>query len=115
MSASESAEAAALRVAEIIGCEQAIEYAAAMPDNDHPGITWSIFGLPASGEIAVLVRAGTLVLGMVAPSTLLVPTMSERIFGIDISDERLAERLSDELWAEHSARLISAALQHRGH
>jgi hypothetical protein len=41
--------------------------------------------------------------------------MEERVYGIDVSDQILANELSEALWAEQSERLIAAALRRRGH
>ena len=104
-----SPEAVASRIAQAIAQGRGIEYGSEMPDKEYPGISWSIFGLPETNEIAVTVRAGNLRLGMIAPSTLIHPAMVDRIFGIDVSDQQLAHSLSDQLWAAHSALLIAQA------
>lgn len=81
------------------------------PDNQYPQVTWQIFGLIDSNEIAVIARCGDLRLAAIDQSGLLIPPMVDRKFGIDVIDEQLAMQLSDRLWSEHSEQLISKATQ----
>jgi len=53
-------------------------------------------------------------LGEAEQSSLLVPAMEERVFGIDVVDQQLANNLSDQLWTEQSPRLIEAIHRSRG-
>jgi hypothetical protein len=114
MTTLDSAQETAQQVIEAIVIGQVIAYASGMADKEYPEISWAIFGLPITGEIAVLARVGDLRLGRAAPSPLLIPKMSERVFGIDLADHDLAMQLSGELWEELSPRLIAAALRQRG-
>lgn len=70
-------------------------------------------GLPGTNEIVVMAAVGTLKLGMAHPSILAWPAMIDRIFGIDVDDQRLALWLSEQLWNAHSDRLIAEALRLR--
>ena len=114
MTCREPPEAVSLRVAGEIADGAAIEYASEMPDNEHSDVIWSIYGLPKTGEIAVLARAGELRLGKAGRSHLLHPAMADRVFGIDIADVALAHQLSHQLWAEQSNRLIAEAAKSQG-
>ena len=109
MSLPEAAEAVAQRVVEAIANGRAIPYASGIQDKENPNVTWSIVGLPDTHEIAVVARVGELRLGRAEPSSLYVPAMEERVFGIDVADQQLANRLSEGLWTEQSGRLIDAA------
>lgn len=115
MTIPESPEEVARRVVDAIAQGNVIDYLAGTTDKEYPEVMWAIFGLPLTREIAVVARVGDLHLAKAAPSTLLLPAMEERVFGIDVSDQILANELSDALWAEHSERLVAAALRRRGH
>ncbi len=115
MTTPESPEEVASRVIEALVHGQVIDYVNGTTDKEYPEVMWAIFGLPLTGEIAVVARVGDLRLGKAAPSTLLVPHMEERVYGIDVSDQMLANELSEALWAEQAERLIAAALRRRGH
>ncbi len=115
MTCPESPEEVASRVIEALVHGQAIDYVNGTTDKEYPEVMWAVFGLPLTREIVVIARVGDLRLGKAAASTLLVPPMEERVYGIDVSDQILANELSDTLWAEQSERLIAAALRRRGH
>lgn len=115
MTIPESTEQTAIRVLDALAAGTAIPYATAMLDKQYPEIQWAILGLPDRNEIAVVAQIGDLRLGKARASTLLFPAMHDRIFGIDMSDQVLAARLADELWAAYSERLITAVLRRRGH
>ena len=107
-------EATAQRVEEALEQGAAIQFAEGMTDRFFAEITWSIVGLPQTNEIVVIVKVGDLQLALADQSPLLVPSMAERLFGLDISDQRLAERLSEMLWQAHSAHLLAKVQEIRG-
>lgn len=102
-----------MRVGSALIGEAAINYGSGFTDKEYPEIVWSMWGLPATNEIAVIAEVGSLKLGMARVSGLLEPAMIDRIFGIDVNDQRLALWLSKELWDAHSERLIAEALRVR--
>lgn len=106
----ESPEQVAVRVSAALIGEAAIDYGSGFTDNDYPEIVWSMCGLPETNEIAVIAEVGNLKLGMAHVSSLVWPAMADRIFGIDVDDQRLALWLSNELWEAQSDRLIAEAL-----
>ena len=107
-------EEVARRVLAAKASSQVIEYLRGSPDKEYPEVLWDIFGLSETGEIAVLARVQGFYVGKAAVSGLLVPPMHDRVFGIDVDDQMLANELSETLWADCSARLIEAALRQRG-
>jgi hypothetical protein len=97
------------RVDAALLAKQAIEFSEPMPDDEHPEILWTIFGLIETNEIAVVTRCGSARVGVCSPSPLFHPGMADRIFGIDVSDMALARELSDTLWLHHGQTLVAAA------
>lgn len=89
--------------------KRAIPYGVDMPDKEMPQVLWSQYGLIDTNEIAVIVRCGTEVHALKAPSELIHPSMADRIFGIDSIDAELSGRLADELWSKFSGPLKAAA------
>jgi hypothetical protein len=114
MSALDAARSAADRLSEAVAKGNAIAYLKDSSDKEHPELRWSIYGLPRTGEIAVLVAIADLSLAMTGASPLLVPAMEDRIFGIDVADQQLADELSDTLWSQHADVLIAAVHRLRG-
>ena len=109
----ETAEQVALRASAALESRSAIDYGSSFADKQYPEIVWSMCGLPSTNEIAVIATVGDLRFGMAHRSVLEWPAMIDRIFGIDVDDQRLALWLSEQLWASHSEQLIAAALQIR--
>jgi hypothetical protein len=109
MSSMESARTAALRLAEAIARGEVIAYLEDSGDKEYPDLRWSIYGLPRTGEIAVRVSIGDLTLAIAEASPLQLPAMEDRIFGIDVVDQQLANELSETLWTSHADVLIAAA------
>ncbi|WP_295683821.1 hypothetical protein [Nevskia ramosa] len=109
----ESPEEVAVRVSIALSGEAASDYGSGFIDKEYPEIVWSMYGLPDTNEIAVIAEVGSLQLGMAHVSALLWPAMIDRVFGIDVDDQRLALRLSKELWDAHSERFVAEALRVR--
>lgn len=109
----ESPEEAAVRVSAALIGGTAINYGSGFTDKEYPEIVWSIRGLPDTNEIAVIIEVGSLKPGMAHASGLLWPAMIDRIFGIDVDDQRLALWPSKEMWDVHSDLLVAAALRVR--
>ena len=109
----ETAEQVAVRVIVARSAMSAIVYGSGFADKEYPEIVWSICGLPVTNEIVVLAEVGGLKLGKAHQSSLAWPAMVDRIFGIDVDDQRLALWLSAQLWASTSDQLIGEALRIR--
>ena len=109
----ESPEKVAARAHTARADKSAIDYGSGFTDKEYPEIVWCMCGLPATNEIVVTAAVGILELGMAHRSSLLWPAMIDRIFGIDADDQRLAFRLSEQLWNAHSERLVAEALRVR--
>lgn len=110
---SESPERTAERINTALISKVTIDYGSGFADKEYPEIVWSTYGLPETNEISVVAEVGNLELGIAHVSGLAWPAMVDRQFGIDVSDQQLAFRLSDELWDAHSERLITEALRIR--
>jgi len=109
----ESPEQIAARVSAALLSEAAIDYGSGLTDKEYPEIVWSMYGLPSTNEVAVIAKVGSLELGLAHVSSLVWPAMADRIFGIDIDDQRLALWLSKELWDAQSDRLAAEAVRVR--
>lgn len=110
----ETPEEVVTRVQAALAGQSVIDYGSGYTDKEYPEIVWSMWGLPDTNEMAVIAAVGTLELGMAHRSILEWPAMVDRIFGIDVDDQRLAFWLSEQLWNAHSDRLIAEALRIRG-
>lgn len=108
----ESPDQAAVRFLEAAASHRAIHYGS-LPDKELPEIQWSVFGLPASNEIAVIASVGALRVGIAQTSDLVHSAMEDRIYGLHVIDGQLAHFLSETLWDAHSHRLIDEAINVR--
>jgi len=100
----ETAEQIAVRVIVARSDMSAIDYGAGFADKEYPEIVWSICGLPETNEIVVIAivviaEVGRLKLGKAHQTSLAWPAMVDRIFRIDVDDQKLALRLSAQLLA----------------
>jgi hypothetical protein len=109
----ESPEQVAKRAQVALETQAAIDYGSGFTDKEYPEIAWSMCGLPETNEIVIIAAVGAIQLGMAHLSGLAWPAMIDRIFGIDIDDQRLALWLSEQLWNAHSNQLIAEALRLR--
>ena len=87
----------------------AIRFHDGFADKDVPEVSWSTYGLIETNEVGVIVQCGRLCFGALAHSSLVHPAMADRLFGIDVADEQLALKLSEELWAAFSSELTEEA------
>lgn len=76
-------------------------------DKDYPEIKWSIYGVPKTNEIVVKVEANDLAFYIAGESNLYSPHMSNRIFGLDVADQELADDLSNQLWDSKKTDLLA--------
>jgi hypothetical protein len=77
-----------------------------VPDREYPYVVWSIWGAITTNELFVRVGNGQLSFVESAKSGLIAPTMGDRIFGMDVSDEREADELVNRMWETHKSELI---------
>ncbi|WP_421793237.1 hypothetical protein [Hydrocarboniphaga effusa] len=101
------------RVAKARNTMSAIDYGSGFSDKEYPEIIWSMCGLTKTSEIVVMAEVGDLKIGKAHRSGLSYPHMVDRIFGIDIDDQRLALWLSSQLWDSNANQLITEALRVR--
>lgn len=98
------------RLHAIVESGNVIEFFSA-PDNEYPGICWTVFGSIDTNEVIVRASVADRSFYHSSPSPLVFPTMADRRFGIDVADQQLASHLSTELWQQHGdllARLAGA-------
>lgn len=88
------------RLADMVNGNGVIRFYENCPDNEYPNIFWSAYGDPMTGVVIVSAKKGSLAYYNSASSWLLIPPMADRIFGIDVLDEALAQKLGVELWAK---------------
>jgi hypothetical protein len=98
-----SAEA---QLAKLLQTNGYIVYHDRIPDREFPHVKCSIFGALKTNELFVRVENGKLAYVAVAPSPLDFPVMADRVFGLDVLDEKVAFGLADQLWEQHKADLI---------
>ncbi len=110
----DESQAVIAKIDDAVARGRAIKFCEQTPDNQFPEISWQIFGLIETNEVAVVARCGELRLAVSRESGLLYPAMADRMFGIDVADQELAMQLSDELWARESEKLMSEVNRVRG-
>jgi hypothetical protein len=93
------------RLALLIDQGRCISYAENV-DKKYAHIKWFIYGCPETNEIIVKVQSNKAVFYDSVPSEVVYPPMRDRVFGIDVTDEVLASKLSDKMWKQHKAELL---------
>jgi hypothetical protein len=88
-----------------------IPYYEDQPDTEFPRVKYSVYGVPKTNELFVQVSNGTLTFVDVVKSALIWPAMGDRVFGIDVDDDRLAKRLADQMWEKHRSTLVAQRLE----
>ncbi len=85
-----------------------IPYVEDAKDVDYPDIRWSVSGNTETNQlhIKVLNASTSLEFEDVIDSPVVVPHMSERIFGIDIRDNTVARQHSDKMWEKYKDKLL---------
>lgn len=92
------------RLEALIQAPETIEYLDTN-DKEFPEIRWTVFGAPATNEIIVRAQVREKTYYASAPSQLAYPLMEDRIFGIDVSDNHLAQALSNQMWEQHGEEM----------
>ncbi|WP_043765390.1 hypothetical protein [Algiphilus aromaticivorans] len=92
---------------------EVIPQAESCPDKQVPEVTWDQYGVVPTDEVAVVARCGPARFFAKAQSYLLVPPMADRIFGLDVDDQRLGHELAEYLWGQYGAELMAAAERQR--
>lgn len=103
------------RITEIIKAGKAIPFKIDIPDIEYAEIRWSLYGLIDTNEIAVLATCGNKSFAASAVSKLTVPVMADRIWGMDVLDQMLADELGNKLWESHSNKLLQEVDRIRKH
>ncbi len=85
-------------------CDDLIPYMENIEDKDEPRLCWSVFGYPEKNEILVALTGDSVTLIGAKTSSVAFPPMKDRVFGIDVADDALAERMSLELYSVYKRR-----------
>ncbi len=85
----------------IKAAQQLIPYMEDVEDAEDLQVRWSIYGNPKTNEVLVRLAGEKATLIGAKPTEVLYPAMADRIFGIDIADEHLAESMSLEMYAKY--------------
>lgn len=93
------------RLHAIIESKQVLEFFSAA-DKKHGDIQWTVFGAIDTNEVIVRATVNGRHFYRAAPSPLVFPPMADRIFGIDVMDDRLAQHLSGELWQSEGQSML---------
>lgn len=75
-------------------------------DKEYGDIQWTVFGAIDTNEVIVRATVNDRHFYHAAPSPLAFPPMADRIFGIDVVDDRLAQHLSGELWRSEGESML---------
>lgn len=76
------------------------------PDKEFSRLQWTVFGAIETNEIIVRASVSGTHFYHSEPSPLLFPLMIDRRFGIDVMDDALAQRLSNELWQSQGETMV---------
>lgn len=98
---------AAERLADYIKGQQVIHFVSHADDKEYPYIKLSILGAILTNELFVKLTNGRVEFVAFVPSPLIYPVMSDRRFGIDVSDHSAAIKLAEELWELHKHQLLT--------
>lgn len=94
------------QITELRKAKKVIVFGIDIPNNQYSEIRWSQYGLTETNEIAVMVTCGSKAFAAKAQSMLAIPAMADRVWGLDVLDEKQAFELADKLWASFSDELI---------
>lgn len=97
---------AAERLEAYIAADQVIAFEPGFPDKEFPYIICSMWGVVPTNELFVRLTNGEVSFIDCVRSPLEVPSMGNRIFGMDVEDANAAGTLADQLWARHKHQLI---------
>lgn len=93
------------RLQEILESKKILEFFSAA-DKEHGDIQWTVCGAIETNEVIVRATINGRHFYRAAPSPLVFPPMADRIFGIDVMDDRLAQHLSGELWQSEGETML---------
>jgi hypothetical protein len=91
-----------------IAANQVIAFDQDIPDKEYPYILCSMWGVIPTNEIFVRLTNGDVSFVASVVSPLELPSMADRLFGMDVDDANAAGSLADELWNRHKDELIRA-------
>lgn len=104
--APDSASPAAVRLEAYITANQVLTFEPGFPDKEFPYIICSMWGVIPTNELFVRLSNGNVSFIDCVRSPLDVPTMADRVFGMDLEDANAAGALADRIWARHKHQLI---------
>ena len=83
-------------------------YVNGLEDIQYPYIKWYVYGLIDTQEILVVImnENNNNVFYKVEQSPVIWPHMRNRVWGIDVDDDKLAKKMSLELWEENKEKLF---------
>jgi len=96
----------AARLEAYLATGQVIEFAHDLPDKEFPYVTCSMWGAIPTNELFVRLSNGDVSFIDCVPSSLEVPAMGDRMFGMDVDDANAAGALADRMWERHKHQLI---------
>src|ERR1700722_3427018 len=97
---------AAERLTKHSAANQFIPFRVYVSDREYSYVVWSIWGAIPTNELFVRVSNGRHTFVESVKSGLVYPPMSDRIFGMDVSDERTADVLAIRMWENNKSDLI---------
>lgn len=97
---------AAERLTKLSAANQLIPFRVDIPDREYPYVVWSIWGAIPTNELFVRVSNGKVSFVDSAKAGLIYPSMRDRIFGMDLSDECAADELANRMWETHKSDLF---------
>lgn len=97
---------AAERLEAYIAAGQVIEFERGVPDREFPYVICSMWGAVPTNELFVRLTNGDVSFIDCVRSSLEVPAMGDRIFGMDVEDANAAGALADRMWERHKHQLI---------
>ena len=75
-------------------------------DKEYSYIKLSIWGAIPTNELFIKLSNGVVEFVEVADSTLISPGMGDRLFGMDVDDERVAYACAEAAWEKYKDQLI---------
>lgn len=101
---------AAERLEAFIAADQVIAFEPGIPDKEFPYIICSMWGVVPTNELFVRLTNGEVSFIDCVRSPLEVPSMCDRVFGMDVDEANAAGALADQIWERHKDQLIQRGL-----
>lgn len=87
--------------------QKVYHYKVEEPDREYPRLKWNVHGLPHLNLILVTASCRANFVAAYDESFLLVPAIIDRSEIIDMADVTLADRISQSIWDDYKAELLS--------